>query len=213
MSNKTTTNTANQYSPAGLSNYNSFQGTLASGLNQYASNPLASSFFNQQLGMAQKNASAIGQRNISNVTSNLRTGGGLLGNSGSFMQSQINRAGLQNSANQSNAFNSTLNSALANRQWALSSMQNYQPLQTGQNSTQTQQQGLGSILGQVAGVGLNMAAPGLGSLLGGGTFSGGYGGGGNTGFNGLTNSQIASNGLSTLAPIPPTQTFNGGYGG
>jgi hypothetical protein len=198
MSNKTTTNTANQYNPAAMGNYNSFQGTLASGLNQYAQNPLASSFFNNQLGMAQANASAVGQRNMSNITSNLRTGGGLLGNSGSFMQSQINRAGLQNSANQSQAFNSTLNSALANRQWALSSMQNYQPLQTGQNSTQTQTQGLGSILGQVAGVGLNMGMPGLGSVLGGGSFSGGYSsGGGNGNFSGPNNMGIGpANGSS-----------------
>jgi hypothetical protein len=178
MSSKTTTNTANQYNPAGMANYNSFQPTLASGLNNYAQNPLASSFFQNQLGMAQNNASAITQRNMSNVTSNLRTGGGLLGNSGGFLQSQINRTAGQGSQLQSNAFNSTLNSALQNRQWALSSMQAYQPLQTGQNTVQTQSQGLGSILGQIAGVGLNLAMPGLGSMLGGGSFSGGYGGGG-----------------------------------
>lgn len=174
MSNKTTTDTTNQYNAAGMGNYNQFQGTLASGLNNYAQNPLSSSFFNQQLGMAQNNASQIGQRNMSNITNNLRTGGGLLGNSGSFLQSQINRTGGQNSTLQSGAFNTTLNSALANRQWALQSMQAYQPLQTGQTSVQTQQQGLGSILGQVAGIGLNMAMPGLGSMLGGGSFSGGY---------------------------------------
>lgn len=200
MSSKNTTNTstANQYSGAGMNNYNQFQGTLGAGLNQYASNPLSSSFFNQQLGMAQNNASAIGQRNISNITSNLRTGGGLLGNSGSFMQSQINRAGLQNSANQSTAFNTTLNSALANRQWALSSMQNYQPLQTGQNTNQvqTQQQGLGSILGQVAGVGLNMAMPGISSLLGGGSFTGGYGQGNVA--NSATSASLAQSPWSTL---------------
>lgn len=174
MSSKTTTDTSNQYSPQGMSTYNGFQGTLGSGLQQYASNPLASTFFNQQLGMSQANSSAIGQRNISNVTNNLRTGGGLLGNSGSFMQSQVNRAGLQNSANQTAGFNSTLNSALASRQWALSSMQAYQPLQTGQNSTQTKQEGWGSILGSIAGIGLNMVAPGLGSMLGGGSFKDGY---------------------------------------
>lgn len=174
MSNKTTTSTGNQYNPTGMNNYNSFQGSLASGLNNYAQNPLASSFFNQQLGMAQKNASAIGQRNIGNVLSNARTGGGLLGNSGSFLQSQTNRASAQNSANQSTAFNSTLNSALSNRQWALGSMEAYQPLQTGQSSTQTQSLGLGSILGGLGGIGLGIAAPGLGSLLGGGSFSGGY---------------------------------------
>ncbi|CAN5950537.1 unnamed protein product [Sphagnum jensenii] len=179
MSNKTTTqtNTANQYSQSGMNNYNAFQGTLMNNLSNYAQNPLASSFFQNQLGMAQNNASQIGQRNMSNITNNLRTGGGLLGNSGSFMQSQINRAAGQNSANQSNAFNTTLNSALQNRQWATSAMEAYQPLQTGQNTnqTQTQSMGLGSILGSLGGLGLNLAMPGLNSMLGGGSFSGGYG--------------------------------------
>lgn len=178
MSSKTTTDTstANQYNQAGMANYNQFQGTLGTALNQYASNPLQSSFFNQQLGQAQGAASQMGQRNMSNVLNNAKTGGGVLGNSGAFFQNQINRTSNANSAMQSNTFNSTLNSALANRQWALSGMQSYQPLQTGQNSnqTQTQTQGLGSILGSVAGIGLGMAMPGLGSMLGGGSFGGGY---------------------------------------
>ena len=145
-------------------------------MSDYALNPLMSSFFNQQLGMGLNNSNMLAQRNMSNITRNLRTGGGLLGGSGSFLQSQINRAGLSTSANNSSVFGGALNSALANRQWALSSMQNYQPLQTGQNTVQTQQtkQGLGSILGSVAGIGLNFLAPGLGSMLGGGSFSGGY---------------------------------------
>lgn len=178
MSSKTTTNTstANQYSSAGMNNYNQFQGTLGTMLNQYAQNPLGSSFFNQQAGMAANNASQIGQRNINNVTANAKTGGGLLGNSGSFMQAGINRAGLQNSANQSQGWNSALGSALGTRSQALGMMEGYTPLQTGQNSNQvqTQSQGLGSILGSVAGIGLNMAMPGIGSMLGGSNFSSGY---------------------------------------
>jgi hypothetical protein len=181
MSQKTTTDSANQYNANGMSNYNSFQGTLGSSLQNYAQNPLASSFFNQQLGMAQNNASQVGQRNMSNATSNLRTGGGLLGNSGSFMQSQINKTGLQNSANQSSAFNSTLGSALQNRQWALSSMQSYNPLQTGMNTTQTQSPNYMAMAGALGGAALNFAAPGLGSMLGGGSFGGGYSAGGSGG--------------------------------
>lgn len=174
MSSKTTTDTANQYNSSGMQNYNQFQGTLGTMLNQYAQNPLASSYFNQQLGAAQNNTSQIGQRNISNVQNNAITGGGILGNSGAFMQAQTNKAAMGNSAMQSSTFNNTLNSALANQKWALGSMQAYQPLQTGQNTTQQQQMGLGSILGSVAGMGLNMAMPGLGSLMGGGSFGGGY---------------------------------------
>lgn len=192
MSDKTTTATTNQYSAPGMNNYNNFQGTLGSMLNQYAQNPLSSSFFNQQYQSSLNNANAQGTRNMQNLTNNLRTGGGLLGNSGSFMQSQINRVGAQNTGMQAGAFNSSLGSALQNRQWALSSMQNYQPLQTGQTSVQTKQQGLGSILGQVAGVGLNMLMPGLGSMMGGGSFSGGYSGAGSGGGGGLSGWQPGS---------------------
>lgn len=174
MSSKTTTDTNNNYNAAGMGNYNSFQGTLGSMLPQMALNPLASSFFQHQLGMAQNQASAIGSRNMSNILNNLRTGGGLLGKSGSFLQSMTNRTMLGNSINQSNAFNSTLNNSLATQRWALGSMQAFNPLQTGQKSVQTQSQGLGSILGSVAGIGLNMAMPGLGSMLGGAAFSDGY---------------------------------------
>lgn len=181
MSDKTTTTTTNQYNQAANGNYNMFQGTLGTMLTDYAKNPLASSFFNQQYQQNLNNANQIGARNMFNVTNNLRTGGGLLGNSGAFLQSQINRTARSNTGLQAGAFNSSLASALQNRQWALGSMEAYQPLQTGQTSVQQTQQGLGSILGQVAGMGLSMAMPGIGSMLGGGSFSGGYkpsGGGG-----------------------------------
>jgi hypothetical protein len=109
----------------------------------------------------------------------------LLGNSGSFMQAGINRANLAGSAMQSQGWNSALGSALSTRNSALSAMEGYTPLQTGQisnqsgtsNSTTMQQQGLGSILGSVAGIGLNLAMPGIGSLLGGSSFGAGYGSG------------------------------------
>lgn len=175
MSSKTTTtDTTNQYNQAGMNNYNNFQSTLGNMLTQYANNPLGSSYFTQQAGMASANASNIGQRNVSNATSNQKTGGGLLGNSGSFMQASLNNANLQNSQNQSSAWNGALSSALSNQQWALGSMQAYNPLQTGQNSTQTVTPGLGSYLGAAAGAAMNMAAPGLGSMMGGASFSDGY---------------------------------------
>lgn len=174
MSQKTTTNSNNSYNAAGMSNYNSFQGTLGNGLNQYAMNPLGSSFFNQQLSANMNNNSQISNRNNANMFQNLKTGGGLIGNSGAFMQSQLNKSMLSNSANQSSAFGSTLNSALQNRQWALGSMQGFSPLQTGQSATQTQSTGLGGILGMLGAVGLNAAMPGIGSMLGGGSFGGGY---------------------------------------
>ena len=174
MSMKTTTGTTNSYNPAGMSNYNQFQSTLGTGLQQYAQNPLGSSFFNNQLAASYQNAGALGQRNQANMFQNLKTGGGLIGNSGAYMQSQLNKNMLNTSSMQSNAFTGTLNNALQNQKWALSSMQGYTPLQTGQTSTQQQSSGIGGILGSLASAGLNFAAPGLGSMLGGGSFGGGY---------------------------------------
>jgi hypothetical protein len=174
MSSKTTTTTSNQYNNGAMGNYNMFQGQLGNSLMQMANNPLTSSFFNQQYGMARAQASQVGQRNMSNILNNVKTGGGILGNSGSFLQSQINRASLGNSVLGSNAFNTSLNGALSSRNFALAGMEGYTPLQTGQTTTQQQSQGWGSILGSIAGMGLNMAMPGLGSMLGGGSFSGGY---------------------------------------
>lgn len=174
MSMKTTTGTTNSYNPAGLSNYNQFQGTLGAMLPQFAANPLGSSFFQNQLSANYNNAAALGQRNQANMFQNLKTGGGLIGNSGAYMQSQLNKNMLNTSNLQSNAFQGTLNNALQNQRWALSSMQGYTPLQTGQTSTQQQSSGIGGILGGLASAGLNFALPGLDSMLGGGSFSGGY---------------------------------------
>jgi len=180
-----------------MNNYNKFQTTLGTTLNSLINNPLGNSFFNQQLAQEQNQASQIGQRNISNSLHNLRTGGGLLGNSASYIQNLVNKAQLSNSGLQAGAFNSTLNSALNNRNMALAGMESYTPLQTGANTTQTQSQGLGSILGSIAGIGLNMAMPGIGSMLGGGSFSGGYG---QSPYQTLYNAQRPT-GLSTQNPM------------
>lgn len=190
MSSKTTTNTQNQYNQAGMGNYNRFQTTLGNTLNSFINNPLGNSYFNQQLSQEQNQASQIGQRNISNSLHNLRTGGGLLGNSASYIQNLVNKAKIANSGMQAGAFNSTLNTALNNRNMALAGMEAYTPLQTGANTTQTQSQGWGSILGSVAGIGLSMAMPGIGGMLGGGSFASGYrgssgGGGGPLNYNAL----------------------------
>lgn len=171
-----TTNTStNQYNQQGYNAYNAFAPQLQSSLMQMATNPLGSSYFQNQLAQQQKNSQQIGQRNISNIARNARTGGGILSNSGGFMNAQLQRGALANSLQQSNAFGSSLNSALQNRNFALGSMEAYQPLQTG---TTQSTGGLGTWLPQVLGAGLNMAMPGLGSMAGGGSFSSGYGGGG-----------------------------------
>lgn len=165
MSTKTNTNTANQYNPSGMSAYNSLIPQFASTTSALMSSPLNNSMFQNQLSQAQNSANQVNQRNIANSTSNLRTGGGLLGQGGAFTTASINNAMLSGSTNTSNAFNSTLGSALQNRNFALQSAEGFNPLQTGSNTTQTKS-GLGTWLPQVAGAALGAATGGFGGLLG-----------------------------------------------
>lgn len=175
MSQKTTTDTTNNYNKNAMGNYNSFQTQLGSGLSQMLSNPLGNSFFNQQYQAGLGNAQALTQRNMSNILANQKTGGGFLGtNGGAFQQAQLNKAMLNGSTMQANAFNSALGSSLQNRNYALSAMEGYNPLQTGATTTQQTSSGVGGVLGSLASVGLNMAMPGVGSMLGGAAFSDGY---------------------------------------
>lgn len=158
-----------------MTNYNGFQKQLGSGLSQMLQNPLGNAFFNQQYGASLGNAQQVGQRNISNVLNNQKTGGGFLGsNGGSFMQTQLNRTMMGNSQLNANAFNSSLSGALQNRNYAMSAMEGYNPLMTGATTTQQQSSGVGGILGAVGAMGLNMAMPGIGSMLGGQGFQKGY---------------------------------------
>ena len=133
----TGTSTTNQYNAAAYKTYGAFQPQLMRSYLQMATNPLGSNYFQNQLAQNQKQAAQIGQRNVSNIGRNLRTGGGVLSNSGGFQSAMLQRAGLSNSSNQSNAFNIALNNALSNRQWALGGMQGYSPLQTGQQTQKT----------------------------------------------------------------------------
>lgn len=186
-----TTNTAtNQYNPSAMNTYNAFQPQLQGSLMQMATNPLGSSYFQNQLAQNQQNSAQIGQRNISNSLQNLRTGGGILSNNGGFMNAQLQRNTLANSNMQAGGFNSALNSALQNRSSALMSMAAYQPLQTGQTQGTS---GLGTWLPQVAGAAMNMLAPGVGSMLGGQGFSAGYKGGGNGGYSGAVSDSMLQN--------------------
>lgn len=181
MSTKNTTQTTNAYNPSSMGNYNAFQGQTLNSLMQMVNNPLGNSYFQNQLAQQQGVSNQIGQRNNSNLLQNMRAGGGILSNSVGFAAGALNRNNVGNSMMQGNAFNSALNSALNNRSIASASMAAYQPLQTGQTSTQSQT-GLGTwlpqLLGAAGGAAMNLAAPGLGSMMGGGSFSSGYRGGG-----------------------------------
>jgi hypothetical protein len=173
MSTKTTTDTTNQYNRSAMGNYNMFQGLLGANVAQMVNNPLGSTFFKNQLSQQLAQSRQIATRSNSNVLQNLRAGGGVLSNSGGLTAAMLGRNQIGNNVMSSNAFNSALNTALNNRNVGMMSMQSYQPLQTGQNSTQTTG-GLGTWLPQLAGAALGMVAPGLGSMMGGGSFSSGY---------------------------------------
>lgn len=210
MSTKTSTNTANQYNSQGMAAYNAFQPALMSQLLQMAQNPLSSSFFQNALAQMRNSANQVGARNTQNTLQNARTSGGMLSSSGGFTRALLNRNMLNNSTMQSNAFNSALNNTLSSRNWALSSMEAYQPLQTGQKSTQTQS-GLGTWLPQVAGAA-------IGGLTGGGFGGLGslFGGGGGGSPLGSLNQGMTSSYQQTMLPPPPMMNLNalqGGFGG
>lgn len=171
MSTKTNTSTSNQYNAGGMAAYNSLIPQYSSQISQLMSSPLNNSMFQNQLAQSQGAAAQIGQRNISNVASNTRASGGLLSGAAGFNTASLNNAMLSNSANQSGAFNSSLNSALSNRNFALSSAQSFNPLQTGANTTQSKS-GLGTWLPQVAGAALGAATGGLSTLAGAGLTAG-----------------------------------------
>lgn len=179
MSTKNQTTTTNAYNPGGMSAYNAFQPQLQSSLMQMAQNPLGNSYFQHQLAQQQAASQQIGQRNVSNSIQNLRTGGGILSNARGYSNAMINRNNIGNSGMQANAFNSAMNTSLMNRNMALSSMQAYQPLQTGQTSVQ-QQTGAGTWLTPLIGAAANMFMPALGKALSGG-------GGGNISAQGAMN--------------------------
>ena len=202
----TTSSTQNQYNPAAMMQYNAFQPALGAGLMDLASNPLTSTYFNQQLQMGRK-ANAAGLQSQNQALMRNLNASGPIANKSAFMQSQLarnQRAGMQ--AN-SNLFSNLLLNAQQNRMKAYGMMEGYSPLQTGQisNSTQTQsQQGLGSWLPQVMSL---ATAPFTGgkSLMGLG--NGFFNGAGSTGtFN-------TGNYGGAMYDVPTAPSFGGVPGG
>lgn len=172
MGTKTTTDTSNQYNSSAMGTYNAFQPQVQSSLMQMSQNPLGNSYFQHQLAQQQAASQQIGARNNTNAIRNMRAGGGVLSNSGGFSTAMLNRNNIASSGMQANAFNGAVNTALQNRNVSLAAMQAYQPLQTGQNSTQTTG-GLGTWLPQLAGAAIGAA----GDVMTGGMSGAGGGGG------------------------------------
>lgn len=213
MSTKQHTNTTNLYDKPAYNAYNAFQPELQSQLMQMAENPLGSSFFQTQAGMAQAQANALSQRNTSTAMKNLRTGGGLLSNSAGFLGAQAQKGALAASSMGANAFQNALSTALNNRNYALSSMEGYQPLQTG-SATQQYSTGAGTWLPQVMGLAMNALMPGISGMMGGGSFTSGYRA--PTSFNSIAQARMPASGLSTSytpssATIPFAPAQSSGY--
>jgi len=166
MSTTQTTKTTNQYNPTSMGVYQGFQPTIAATLNDYAKNPLLATFFNQQLQNANRANQAMGNASTQQLLWNQRALGPVA-NRSAVLSSNLNRIQRANLARQSQTFNNLLLNAEQVRRGAISSMQGYNPLQTGQTSTQSQS-GLGTWLPQLVGMGISAATMGMGGGFGGG---------------------------------------------
>lgn len=207
-----------QYNPQSMGTYSSLQGPLSSVLQQYMKNPLQSSFFNQNVGMGQRQISGQNSTQMRNMLSNARTSGLGAGATSPYMQSMIAMQGRNNAGAQSNNFLQNLNMARQNQMWATGQSAAYSPLMTGQT---TQTSGLGTWLPQVLGAAgsaaLGFATGGASTAAqgGGGAFntanggiqgSGGYGGNGGVNFSG-------GGGFGSFGQAPVAQPFGFGAGG
>lgn len=198
MGTKTTTTQQAQYQPQSMQAYQSMLPQWLQGLQSYAQNPLASSMFQQRQQISGKEAAQSGQTAMSNLAQNLAAGGFSGGNLPGFAAQQLGNIGRGVSAQQAQGTLANLLAAQQAQQWALGSMEAYNPLQTGQTATQ-QTSGLGTWLPQVAGMALGaaMGIPGMPSWLQAGS----------QGVHGLPS------GMSTTPSMPMGLAGTGVYGG
>ena len=161
---KQTTSNSTQtatFDPASLAAYRTMTPLLTSFTNNWlggGGNPTKTPGFNLLNQSAQKQAGAVGGRNIRNIATNALALG-MNPNSPAFA-AQIQRATRANSGLQQNAFLSTLQSAMQNQQFAASLANAYRPLQTGGTASGTSTEttsGLGTWLPQLASAGLGAA--------------------------------------------------------
>jgi len=198
MSTKNVNQSQSSFDPTSMATFQGFQPLVSSNLQQFANDPLKSSFFNTQLAMGQQyNQNNFTTRNNA-FLQNLQTGGNV-GNLPAFAQSEMNRNMRGLSSANSNTFNNLLLGANQLRFGATNQMQNYRPLQTGQTQTQTQS-GLGSWLPQLAGTALGAAGMfATGGMSG--AMSGAFSGGS---FPSLMASQAANNAFIQSDPNSST---------
>lgn len=171
----------NIYDPASMGRYQQAQGQALGGLQEFAGNPFASSFFNTLAQMQRGNIGQQGQSNIASMLQNARTSG--MSGSSPYMQSLMAQQARSQSGQQAQGFNALLSQMPGLRMQALGMLQGgFNPLQTGgsqqqsykgnmsgqQSGQQTQQMsGLGTWLPQLIGGALGAA----GGFMGGGPIS------------------------------------------
>lgn len=173
MSTKKTTTTTRQFDPTAKSAHNAFTTSGQGVLLDYMKNPMDSSFFQQRLGMALTGANEQGNTLMRSMLS----GPALL--NPNLAASRTAKAARATTNLKSNAFMQNLLASEEIRRWATSGALNYQPLETGQTTTE-KKSGLGTWLPQALAIGTSVAlAPFTGgaSLAGIPGAVGGFGGG------------------------------------
>jgi len=182
MSTKQQTNSTEsnqlQFNPQSLGTYGSLQGNIGNTLNQFMQNPLTSSFFNQRVGMGNKQISQMQAGNMQSFLQNFKNQGFTGAAPSAFLQSNLANMARGTSALKSNNFMSQLFNANQMQLGATGLAQSYQPLFTGSNSQGQSTQmtsGTGTWLPQLLGSLGGAALGGLtGGLFGGGSSSGGF---------------------------------------
>lgn len=192
---------ATTFDPQSMSAYHSFLPQYQSVLGEYMQNPLMASYFQNQVGMANKRIGQAGQTGITQLMQNLRAGGGGRSIGSPAMQALLMQHQRGQSGQRSDAFMQLLMGAQQNRQWATGAAMGFNPLQTGGTQTGSgtsntieKTSGLGTWLPQLAGAGLGFAS----GFMGGGAKPGAGGGGpaggaGNFGMGGFNSNPFASN--------------------
>lgn len=148
------TNSSGVFNQQSMGQYNQMQSGIGSNMQDFMSNPLQSSFFNTQLQMAQRGN--MNRQSAQNQMVNQNaTVGGFTGNTPAFLQSQMANNARTASANNSSSFNNLLLGANQLRFGATQSAMGYKPLQTGNDTTQSQG-GIGSWLAPIAGAAMSV---------------------------------------------------------
>lgn len=168
-----------------MSQYQGLQGGLGKAIGGYMNQPFSNPFFQTQQQMGTRQAQNLGGTQMSDLLRNMTSSGmqgGASSPAGLEMQQNQGRA---NSGMQANlGFLNPVQNALGMQQNAMQLAENYRPLQTGQNQTQSTG-GLGTWLPQLAGAALGGLTGGgmgaLGHLFGGGGGGGGFYSGANSG--------------------------------